>query len=1508
MQLRCLAAALSSCCSASSSSSSSTPGTVTATSSSTSSVSGDSSSGGLAKSIQLLLTLCTNADCAADAVDAVHEGLGYCLLASLSEPQGEGWPSTGNPTAAVAAATTAAAEQEATCAVDAAAADCVAQLMQPSVTAEQQRGQELDWPVITQALNLLHGGLPAVPLPNFWAVGSLNRASGSLAAAGACLAASAAAAAGSKEASTKEPDSSQAAGAGIDTSTAHHHHHQRQLIAAAVADWLHSMTLLELQVPLLLRPVQLQHAHLLQAATVLAGSHGQSQGDPSTAPSASAVTAAGAKAEPRGAAAVLQDVSAALGVAIHYVKGAAGAAGVATALAAAAVSRLQDAVESAGSYHAPAIQDSSVAAPLVLGLVQQQRALSAQAEGQQEEQELHEGSVLQQLWQCVALDLLDTSKLVEFLQQVTGALHGSEDAHVQELHDSFLQQLRQSLLQLPQQHFEQLLLRQLSTHDAFASNSDGLCRDLWQQLLLGAEADSTSSAVLLLQRLLEAVLHLAFSTQQAGPGSSSGSDNSTGLRKTHLAAVGPLLGVVIHCATALGLPGVLACLGSLKALAAACTEWVSGSSRSSSASDQAGRTDAGSESVTARLIPFLPLLLFAQRVVSQSSASPGSSRSPSSRSRPVRKSGSASSRSSRESGLRGSQISDGDQQSNGNSSSADDVPDPTQQASAQADPSPAGSSSSQTSIASAGPFEAAAAADAGLALQDDAVQVLGGIAPAAPFDDGDDFYDEFEDEEEYLTQLLHNGALAAAASTANGAPAAAAAAPAVSGGAGDADGEGDDSTSDEDASSSDDDDNYHDSEDGLPARNSSVAEPSAAVSASAAAAPRASSASAAAADAASAAAAAAAAAFGAALQAHPLGEAVDEDEQALLDEEFGALLQELLSAGASPDVALAAVTAATGMPPPAAAVAAATEAAAASGDDEMVAVVEQLAAGAAAAAAAAASGGGAEGSQHAGTAATSVAASPARPSAAGRQQEGNARVSGGSSSSSKRRLRQGRSSSDSSSSSSSYLPQLRQYWLRTRHEQAATGSSSSSSAETLQCTFAVHGDQFVEQHWFQCYTCGLTDSRGCCSACARTCHAGHDVVYAAKSRFFCDCGGENGPRGNAVACKCLSAVTVKAPAAAAAAPSSTDSSSSLVQQGWLLPAAADPLARADLASSLPDPLDAAWTFDPRLYPENYDAAATDTSSSSSSRGAGEQGSDQGVSADRARHLLQGGGSGKASEQQAAALKLVPQGLVAKAARTLRPWLQTASPGTAAAAAADGLDAGESPLKQQQQQQGPREVLQGVASSTLQLTRLLLGLLLQPGTCHTARSSSSSAAAAAAAGGMQGLPVLPAVLHTGDLILEGSGSSRSNTKVLNKPATGSDRTDSGSSDCGGAQQQQQQQPLLELQRVIRLGTMSSSTSSSRTRTRSSNDHGSDSSSSRGPELPAEVAAALEGGVVCQQSAAAARQGQLLAVCRGEAVGLMDGRLLAAELCGKELFTKVGVGWGVNTVCKCVLGGG
>ena len=58
----------------------------------------------------------------------------------------------------------------------------------------------------------------------------------------------------------------------------------------------------------------------------------------------------------------------------------------------------------------------------------------------------------------------------------------------------------------------------------------------------------------------------------------------------------------------------------------------------------------------------------------------------------------------------------------------------------------------------------------------------------------------------------------------------------------------------------------------------------------------------------------------------------------------------------------------------------------------------------------------------------------------------------------------------------------------------------------------------MEQHWYFCYTCDLTVSKGCCGACAKACHVGHKVVYSRRSRFFCDCGAGSVPGHE---CQCL---------------------------------------------------------------------------------------------------------------------------------------------------------------------------------------------------------------------------------------------------------------------------------------------------------------------------------------------------------------------------------------------------
>ena len=77
------------------------------------------------------------------------------------------------------------------------------------------------------------------------------------------------------------------------------------------------------------------------------------------------------------------------------------------------------------------------------------------------------------------------------------------------------------------------------------------------------------------------------------------------------------------------------------------------------------------------------------------------------------------------------------------------------------------------------------------------------------------------------------------------------------------------------------------------------------------------------------------------------------------------------------------------------------------------------------------------------------------------------------------------------------------------------------------CSFVETGGDFVEQHWYNCYTCGLLWDKGCCSLCAQVCHKGHDVGYSRRSSFFCDCGAEVASAGdkNRVSCKCLTALS-----------------------------------------------------------------------------------------------------------------------------------------------------------------------------------------------------------------------------------------------------------------------------------------------------------------------------------------------------------------------------------------------
>lgn len=72
-------------------------------------------------------------------------------------------------------------------------------------------------------------------------------------------------------------------------------------------------------------------------------------------------------------------------------------------------------------------------------------------------------------------------------------------------------------------------------------------------------------------------------------------------------------------------------------------------------------------------------------------------------------------------------------------------------------------------------------------------------------------------------------------------------------------------------------------------------------------------------------------------------------------------------------------------------------------------------------------------------------------------------------------------------------------------ESAGEDSDEDSLCNKL-CTFTVTQKEFMNQHWYHCYTCKMVDGVGVCTICAKVCHKDHDVSYAKYGSFFCDCG------------------------------------------------------------------------------------------------------------------------------------------------------------------------------------------------------------------------------------------------------------------------------------------------------------------------------------------------------------------------------------------------------------------
>lgn len=73
-------------------------------------------------------------------------------------------------------------------------------------------------------------------------------------------------------------------------------------------------------------------------------------------------------------------------------------------------------------------------------------------------------------------------------------------------------------------------------------------------------------------------------------------------------------------------------------------------------------------------------------------------------------------------------------------------------------------------------------------------------------------------------------------------------------------------------------------------------------------------------------------------------------------------------------------------------------------------------------------------------------------------------------------------------------------------EESVDEESDDECLHNRMCTFTLTQKEFMNQHWYHCHTCKMTDRVGVCTVCAMVCHRDHDVTYAKYGSFFCDCG------------------------------------------------------------------------------------------------------------------------------------------------------------------------------------------------------------------------------------------------------------------------------------------------------------------------------------------------------------------------------------------------------------------
>ncbi|KAJ7350145.1 F-box only protein 11 [Desmophyllum pertusum] len=61
--------------------------------------------------------------------------------------------------------------------------------------------------------------------------------------------------------------------------------------------------------------------------------------------------------------------------------------------------------------------------------------------------------------------------------------------------------------------------------------------------------------------------------------------------------------------------------------------------------------------------------------------------------------------------------------------------------------------------------------------------------------------------------------------------------------------------------------------------------------------------------------------------------------------------------------------------------------------------------------------------------------------------------------------------------------------------------------DSCRCLFQVSGNTCYPMHdFYRCTTCGTSDGYAICVSCVKGCHAGHEVKFVRRDRFFCDCG------------------------------------------------------------------------------------------------------------------------------------------------------------------------------------------------------------------------------------------------------------------------------------------------------------------------------------------------------------------------------------------------------------------